>query len=91
VGRVRPSASTRPSSRAFELDRLDVQLTGTIGLVAVPVLDHELGHLAVDEELERLVAHLLAHDGVDAHGGEPSPWVSTGVRTRRQFWRAWHE
>jgi len=53
---------------ALELDRLDVKLAGTIGLVPISVLDHEFGHLAVDEELERLVAHLLAHDGVDAHG-----------------------
>jgi hypothetical protein len=28
--------------RGLELDRLDVELAGTIGLVAVPVLDHEL-------------------------------------------------
>jgi hypothetical protein len=38
----------------------------SIGLIAVPVLDHEPGHLAVDEELKYIVAHLLAHDGVDA-------------------------
>jgi hypothetical protein len=47
-----------------------VKLAGAIGLVRVPVLDHELGHLAVDEELERLVTHLLAHDGVDAQRRE---------------------
>ena len=29
-----------------------MKLAGAIGLVAVPVLDHELGHLAVDQELE---------------------------------------
>jgi hypothetical protein len=30
-----------------------------------------LGHLAIDKELECLVALLLADDGVDEHGGEP--------------------
>ena len=55
-----------------------MKLAGMIGLVPVPVLDHELGHLAIDEELERLVAHLLAHDGVDAHGGEPIPRYAPG-------------
>ncbi len=33
---------------------------------------------AVDEELERLVPHLLAHDGVDAHGGKPIPRYAPG-------------
>jgi hypothetical protein len=28
-----------------------VQFAGAIGLVTIPVLDHELGHLAIDEEL----------------------------------------
>jgi|SRR6187431_1700211 hypothetical protein len=50
-----------------------------IGLVPVPVLDHELGHLAVDKELEPLVAHLLAHDGVDAHGGSLFPGTHRGT------------
>ena len=55
-----------------------MKLPGPIGLVPVPVRDHEIGHLAVDEELERLVAHLLARDGVDAHGGEPIPRYAPG-------------
>ena len=54
-----------------------------IGLVPVPVLDHELGHLAVDKELERLVAHLLAHDGVDAHDGEGI--AAAGCLARRRL------
>jgi hypothetical protein len=65
------ATATELVRRRLEFDRLDVKLAGSIGLVAIPVLDHELSHLAIDEELERLVADLLAHDGVDAHGGEP--------------------
>jgi hypothetical protein len=40
--------------RRLELYPLDAKLTGALGLVAVPVLDRELGHLAVDEELDGL-------------------------------------
>jgi hypothetical protein len=59
--------------RSLEFNRLDVTLAGAIGLVAVPILDHELGHLPVDEELERLVTHLIAHHSVDANGHERNP------------------
>jgi hypothetical protein len=48
-----------------------VKLARPLELVPVPVLDHELGHLAVDEQLDGLVAR-LADDGIDAHGREPS-------------------
>jgi hypothetical protein len=30
-----------------------MELAGTIGLVTISILDHELRHLAGDEELER--------------------------------------
>ena len=42
------------------------------------------GHLAIDKELERLVDHLLAHDGVDAHAGKPIPRYAPGY-ARRAF------
>jgi hypothetical protein len=41
------------SSRGLELDRLDLELAGAIGLVTIPVLDHESGAHKIPTEGDR--------------------------------------